>query len=556
MLIRTKENTFNVRFSDGTEKSYLKGTTIKEILDLNRPPQMESVVLALINKEPADLGLKLFSDCRLDWIRENTPEAFRSYQATLSLVLIRATDELFPQLSLLIDHSIGNGIYCEIRGKRKISGFTVKKIKKRMNEIINRNDPIEPVSLLLKPALQSLEKRGEDPDFIAGNAAKSHLLLHRCGSTTTYLAYPLFPSTGHIKAYNLINWEKGMVLLFPEQDNLEEIPYFPNPKKLFSVFHEFGHWEKILQINKAAGINRVVRNNKIGDYIKISEGLHEKKIATIADKISGKRKKQRIILLAGPSSSGKTTFVKRLAIQLRVNGISPLVISLDDYFIDRNMVPLDENGNPDWESPASLDIDRLNADLKNLINGRRVELPKFDFKSGKSIKGDVVQLRSDQPVLLEGIHGLNDNITHSIPAKRKIKIYVSALTQLNITDHVRIPTSDIRLLRRMIRDHQFRSHSPEDTITTWPSVRSGENKYIFPLQENADIIFNTALSYEPAVLRAVLEQVLEDIPEQSDAYTEARRLLEMLKHFLPVDPKYVPSNSILREFIGESSFSY
>jgi len=556
MLIRTKENTFTVRFSDGSERSYIKGTKIKEILDLTRPPQMETVVLALINQEPRDLGIKLYSDCTLNWVREKTPEAYKSYQSTLSLVLIRAVEELYPQIKLVIDHSIGNGIYCEMKGKKRISRFRVKKIKTRMQEIIERNDPIEPVSLLLKPALESLKKRGEDPEFIAGNMEQSRLVLHRCGSTTTYLGYALFQSTGYIHAFNLISWANGMVLIFPEPDNLETVPSFPNPRKLFSVFHEFGHWERILQINKSSGINRAVNEGTIGDFIKISEGLHEKRIACIADTITRKRKKHRVILIAGPSSSGKTTFVKRLVIQLRVNGLSPLMLSLDDYFIDRELAPLDDSGKPDWESPASLDIDRLNRDLIALIRGKEVQLPKFDFKIGKSLPGKIVRLKPHQPILIEGIHGLNDSITSSVPANKKLKIYVSALTQLNITDHVRIPTSDIRLLRRMIRDHQFRSHSPEDTIITWPSVRKGEDKYIFPLQENADIIFNTALSYEPAVLRTVLDPVLESISITSAAYTEAKRLLIILKYFLPVETKYVPSNSILREFIGDSSFSY
>jgi len=556
MLIRTKENTFTVHFSDGSEKIYIKGTNIKEILDLTRPPQMDTIVIALINKEPMDLNLKLYSDCTLTWVREKTPEAYKSYQSSLSLVLVRAVEELFPRIKLVIDHSIGNGIYCEMKGRKKISSLKVKKIKKRMQEIIERNDPIEPVSLLLKPALSRLEKRGEDPDFISGNLEISRLVLHKCGSTTTFLGNALFPSTGYIHTFNLFSWANGMVLVFPEPEDLETIPSFPNPRKLFSVFHEFGHWEQILQIDKSSGINRAVKQGTIGDFIKISEGLHEKRISHIADTITKKRKRHRVILIAGPSSSGKTTFVKRLVIQLRVNGLSPLMLSLDDYFIDRDLAPLDDDGKPDWESPASLDLHKLNRDLKALINGKEVQLPRFDFKIGKSLPGKTVKLKPHQPILIEGIHGLNDNITSSVPANKKLKIYVSTLTQLNITDHIRIPTSDIRLLRRMIRDNQFRSHSPEDTIITWPSVRSGEDKYIFPLQENANIIFNTALSYEPAVLRTVLEPVLESIQITSEAYTEARRLLMILKYFLPVETKYVPSNSILREFIGESSFSY
>jgi len=556
MQIRTKENTFTIRFSNGTEKSYIKGTRIREILDLMRPPNQETIVLALINKEPMDLGRKLYNDATLTWVREKTPEAFRAYQLTLSLVLIRAVEELYPHFKLLIDHSIGNGLYCEIRGRRGVSSLRVRKIKKRMDLIIGRGDSIDPVSLLLDPALKRLEKRGENHDFMAGNREKSHLVLHKCGSTTTYIGNALFPSTRFIKAYDLISWQDGMVLLFPGHDDLEQIPVFPNPGKLFSVFHEFGQWEKILGIHKASRINRAVQERTIADYIKISEGLHEKKIAQIADRILCKRKKHRVIMIAGPSSSGKTTFVKRLTIQLRVIGLSPIVISLDDYFIDRKLVPVDDKGNPDWESPASLDITRLNEDIVALISGKEVHLPRFDFKKGRSIKGRVVRLAKHQPVLIEGIHGLNDSITHSVPARKKLKIYVSALTQSNITDHVRIHTSDIRMLRRMIRDNQFRSNSPEDTITTWPLVRHGEDRYIFPLQEHADIIFNTALSYELSVLRSVAEPVLESIPMSSPAYTEALRLLTLLRYFLPVDTRYVPSNSILREFIGNSSFAY
>ncbi|MFC1569891.1 nucleoside kinase [bacterium] len=556
MLIRTKANTFRIVFKDGKESSFIKGTPIFEILEFLRRDKNPNIVLARVNNIVHSLHESLDEDSILEWIYIQSPEGRRSYQQSLCLLLIRASKELFPEGRIFIDHSLGKGLYCDFQNGIQLNPRRVRQITLRMQEIIENNEPILPKKTPRKKALLHMKSTGEDPAWLSGNPEKINLTLYHCGPIKDYLGYPLLPYTGRLGIFDLQYYKPGLILRPPDEHDLHTLAPRVKQKKLFQVFHEYRSWQNILNIEKASDINKKVIDKSIFDVVKITEGLHEKKIAQIADTIKHKRRHLRIILIAGPSSSGKTTFSKRLAIQLQVIGLKPIAISLDDYFVDRDKTPLDEMGEFDYESLKAINIQLFNEDLQNLLAGKEVQLPKFDFVKGKSSKGPIWQLQSDQPILIEGLHGLNNQLTESISNKNKYKIYVSALTQLNITSHMRIPTSDIRLLRRLIRGYKFRGHDATETIMQWRHVRLGEEKYIFPFQETANIVFNSSLTYEPSVLRVLAKPLLEAVPKAQMAFSESHRILDLLSCFIPLSPKVVPLNSILREFIGGSSFSY
>jgi uridine kinase len=553
--LRTKANTFTVQTNDGRSGVFLKRTAITEILDFFRPENADQIVLGRTNHRLSNLNEIVEHDCRISWIPIHSPEGLRAYQMTLCLVLIRAVSELFPKERLLIDHSIGKGFFCEFKSRRNFMRWKIRKTKKRMEEIVLRNDPIMPVVLSREQIKSYLEQANERGAWFIANG-EAFITLYQCGNVMEYFGYPLLSSTGQIKAFDLVPWHWGMILRLPEDSNVQSLPPFVPQKKIFRIFHEYGEWEKILGIQNAEDLNRLVSSKSASDLVKIAESLHEKKVAYLADMITRKKKRLRLILIAGPSSSGKTTFMKRLSIQLRVNGQRPLLISLDDYFLDRNKTPVNGKGKPDYEALEAINITRFNSDLAALLEGVDVELPRYDFKAGVSVSGSKVRLEPNQPVLIEGLHALNGRLTETLPDKNKLKIYISALTQLNLTDHLRVPTSDIRFLRRLVRDAQFRGHSVSYSLATWPLVREGEEKYIFPFQEESHIIFNSALTYEPSILRVFSEPLLGLVPRSHPEYPEACRLIQMLRCFKVIPPDEVPPTSILREFIGGSSFQY
>jgi len=555
LKIRTKENTFSVITRDGTAGLFLKGTAITEIMEYFRPGRPGEIALARVDHELRGLNEILEEDCRIDWIPLHSPEGWRSYQTTLCMIIIRAAAECVPEDTLIIDHSIGKGLFCGFKSGRQAGRWNILKIKKRMGEIIRNNDPMEPVKLTRDDASVRLERLGETGSGFIENG-RPWVTMVKCGGSVDLFDAPLLPSAGFIRAWDLVPWRSGMILRFPEESDLETIPPFVPMKRLFRVFSESGEWERIQGVRYAADLNRLVAAGAGSDLIKIAEGLHEKKVAAVADTLTKKRKRLRLILIAGPSSSGKTTFTKRLNIQLRVNGLKPLMISLDDYFLDREKTPAGDDGRPDYESVKAIDIARFNRGLADLMEGREVELPRYDFETGRRTVGSKVRIEAGQPILIEGLHALNGLLTEALPEKAKFRIYVSALTQLNLTDHMRVPTSDIRFLRRLVRDAQFRNHSALDSLSTWPLVRRGEEKYIFPFQERSHVIFNSSLTYEPSVLRAFAESLLEQTPLTHPDYPEAWRLLRLLRSFSPIAPAEVPPTSILREFIGGSSFTY
>jgi len=377
-----------------------------------------------------------------------------------------------------------------------------------------------------------------------------------CCGVISVLGYPLLPFTGRLKAFEMRLWTPGMILRYPEESDCKLLLPFVKQKNLFCVFSEARKWENILNIATTTDINRNAETGDLPELVKIAEGLHEKKIVAIADRITRKKRKLRVVLIAGPSSSGKTTFTKRLSIQLRVNELVPYALSVDDYFLDNALVPRDGQGKPDFESIHALDLARFNADLLGLMQGKSVRLPRFDFMTGKSGPGPVVKLDERQPILIEGLHALNEELTSAVPRYNKFKLYVSALTHLNITNALRVSTSDLRLIRRLVRDHRFRNHSASFTLGHWQQVRNGEEKYIFPFQETANAIFNSSLPYEIGVLRTFTQPLLERVPRSDPSYPEAQRLIEFLHFFKPISKNEVPSNSILSEFIGGSSFVY
>jgi len=508
----------------------------------------DSIVLAKVNNRLRSLHEIVDANARIEWIRLESPEGRRSYQQTLCLILLRAAEELFPEKKLLIDHSLGKGLYCQLLNEEPCTDRIIGEIKNQMLEIISANEPVIPES----DACPDDKTTRTNKNIIR----RAGLLPYRCGNTIACMNYPLLPLTGWLKTFDLRPREPGMILCLPDEENINVLPPFENQEKLFQVFHEYGRWLDILGIETPEDINRAIQTGEIGDLVKIAEGLHEKKIAYIADEIQSGRKERRIILIAGPSSSGKTTFIKRLEIQLRVNGMRPMAISLDDYFLDRDKTPRDKEGNPDFESLRAIDVERFNRDLEDLLAGGEVRLPRFDFVAGKSMHGGLSRLAPGEPVLIEGLHGLNDALTPDIPQEHKYKIYVSALTQLNLMPHLRIPTSDVRLLRRLIRGFKFRGHHAEATLTQWQLVRMGEEKYIFPFQEDADVIFNSSIVYELNVLRTLTAPLLEAVPEDHDCFPEAERILRLLFAFDPITPDEVPRNSILREYIGDSAFRY
>ena len=527
-----------------------------EMLLRNKPETGSPVVLAKVNNRIRDLAEPLPGRCSLEWIGLDSPPGRRAYELTLCLVLVHAVNRLYPGKRLVIDHSLGLGFFCKDGDEKSMRRTEISRIRDEMKRIIRRKEAVSPVTLPREKALPLLDRCGPRPLWIGMRNPESPLTLHRIGKTADYMGHPLLPSTELLETFDLVREQTGMILRLPDEEDRRTLPPYKVQKKLLGVFQEYGSWEHIVGINHPGDLNRASDENEISRLIKIAEGLHEKRIAALADLATRGGPGRRIILVSGPSSSGKTTFTKRLDIQLRVNGARPLSISLDDYFLDRSKTPLDREGKPDYESLQALDIRRFNQDLAALLGGRRVRVPRYDFLKGASVLGPELFLEAGHPVIVEGLHSLNDELTPAFPRRMKFKIYTSDLTQLNITDHLRVPTSDVRLLRRMIRDCQFRNHSVFDTLKNWPSVRRGENRHIFPFQETADEVFNSTLCYEIGVLRKPAMRLLKTVERDNPEFPEAARLMSLLDSFLDIPGDWVPPNSILREFIGGSSFEY
>ena len=536
-----------------------RGTTLKEIAETQNIRLSHPILGAMVNNQVRELSFEIYNPKTIEFIDITHKEGMRMYIRGLSFLLYAATRELFPGARLRIDHSVSKGFYCELHEiKTPLSVEDVLALGQKMRQLVGENIPIE----------RHREETEEVAELFKQNELhdKVDLLRHRGKYYTTYYTLKghvgkfygtLPPSTGYLKVFDLNKYYNGMLLQIPGKENPNAVQQLVEQKKMFEIFREFSHWNQILNVTNISDLNNAAANGNAERLIKVSEALHEKKIALIADAITARKDDVRIVLISGPSSSGKTTFSKRLAIQLLVNGITPLNLSLDNYFVDREKTPLDENGEYDFEALEALDLELFNHHLQHLLNGEEVEIPKFLFETGKRIyNGDKLKMRRDNILIVEGIHALNPQLTHAIENSVKFKIYVSALTNINIDDQTRIPTTDNRLIRRIIRDYRYRSYSALETISRWDSVRRGEDKHIFPFQEEADVMFNSALLYELAVLKPYAEPILLEVQPNRPEYSEANRLLKFFRYFKPIQQREIPPTSILREFLGGSSFSY
>lgn len=546
----------SVTFSNGRTVEYEKGVTLLEISRDAAHRYTTPVVAAKVNNTIRDLQNVLEQDSVVDFLDLRSEAGMKVYQRSVTFVLIAAAQELFPGSEVTVEHSLSKGLYCELHHGRDIMPEDVEKLEQHMRQIIEEDRPIVRKTLPKAEAIEMFKAAGQrEKVSLLEQFDKENVNIYYCGQVYDYLYGNMTPSTGYVKVFELKYYPPGIILRLPEKDNPNVLPKFVENPKLFKVFKEAAQWGNILRCAYVANLNECTGKEDITDIIRVAEALHEKKIAQIADFVASHRDEVRVILVAGPSSSGKTTFAQRLNIQLRVNGVWPVPLSLDDYFVDREKTPVDEHGEYDFESIEAIDLELFNSHLARILSGEEVEMPTFNFKTGqREYRGHRIKVDKSQPLIIEGIHGLNERLTSSVPRHCKIKIYISALTQLSIDSHNRIPTTDARLIRRIVRDSEFRSHDALMTLKMWPSVRRGEERNIFPFQEEADLMFNSALIYELAVLKKYAEPLLQKITPDDSEYSEARRLINFLEYFIPVEDNEIPQNSILREFIGKSCF--
>lgn len=541
---------------DGSRHEVERGTTL-EIVARSVPHGCKwPVIGAKVGPNLRELTWRVDEHANVQFIDVSSPDGMRFYWRTGILVLVMAAREVLQGARVLIQHSLSNGLYGEIKWRKPLTESHVRAIEERMREIIAADKPILRRSLHLKDAVELFSADGQqDKVRLLKYRNTDCINIYQCGWMSDYYYGYMAPSTGYLKSFRLRHYLPGFILEFPTAANGMDIPDYVEQGKLATVYFEAERWGKLIGVTDIASLNSVIERGHLDSLIQTVEALHEKKIARIADDISAARNRIAVVLVAGPSSSGKTTFSRRLLVQLRVNGLNPVPISLDDYFIDRHLTPRGDDGDPDFEALDAIDLPLFNDHLVRLVQGEEVEVPAYDFLTGKrKARGKRVKLGRDQMLIIEGIHGLNDRLTSSIPMGRKFKIYASALTHLNIDDHNRIPTTDVRILRRIVRDHLFRGYSATDTIKRWPKVRAGEERNIFPFQEMADTMVNTALAYELAVLKPYADRLLEAIRPDQPEYVEAKRLRKFLKYIIPVSGEGVPPNSIMREFIGGSCF--
>lgn len=534
-----------------------KGTTLLQISKKIFGEDYKKYLGAKVENRIYNLQKTVEENTTIEFLDNRNVDGYRIYTKTISAVFIMACKELYPENKISIEYFLGPGLYGKLGENNPINFEDLKKIEEKMLEIVNKDYVIERKRYKRKDALEVFKNNGYadklrlfesiDREFISIYKINDHY-----DSFHGYLA----PSTGYVKEFKLKYYYPGVIILFPSRKNNYILDDFKEQKKLAKMFENTSAWLEVLDIAYVGSLNEKIKSQEIKDVIQITEAHHEKRVAEIADNIYEARD-VNIILIAGPSSSGKTTFAERLKVQMNVNGQRPITISLDDYFVDRDKTPLNKDGTPNFETIDAIDMDRLNMDLIELLEGKNVELPKFNFLTGKGeMSGKIVSLDKDHPIIIEGIHGLNPKLTRLIPEKNKFKIYISALTQLNLDPHNRISTTDIRLIRRMVRDVKFRGNGPIKTFEMWEGVRAGEEEYIFPYQEEADMMFNSSLVYEMGVLKKHIIPLLDKIDKASIHYSEARKLIKFLEYFLDIkDESAIPPNSILKEFIGGASFN-
>ncbi len=547
--------------NSGTCNEFPIGSSLLQIykgLNFDSPYQ---VVSAKVNNRAEGLNFRVYNNKDVEFMDLRDPSGMRTYVRSLCFVLCKAVNEIFPQATIRLEHPISKGYYCNLLIGRSITLNDVERIKKRMQEIIAEDIPFHRIECHITEAVRIFsEHHMFDKVKLLETSGALYTYYYTLGNHIDYYYGSLLPRTGYIKLFDVVKYYGGVLLRIPNRENPAIMEEVVKQEKMLDVFKEYMKWSDIMEMKNVGDFNVVCNEGNATDIINVAEALQEKKIAQIADTIYQRGEKGnriKIVLISGPSSSGKTTFSKRLSVQLMTNGLKPYSISLDNYFVDREQTPRDERGDYDYESLYALDLKLFNTQLQALLGGEEVELPVYNFTLGKKeYKGNKLRIDEHMILILEGIHALNPELTPQIPPENKFKIYVSALTTISLDDHNWIPTTDNRLLRRIIRDYNYRGYSARETISRWPSVRAGEEKWIFPYQENADVMFNSALLFELAVLRRHVEPILMDVPRNCAEYAEAYRLLKFIKYFVAVQDKEIPPTSLLREFLGGSSFKY
>lgn len=533
------------------------GSTLSDVFRQLNFKMSYGPICAKVNNKVEGMHFRLYHNKDVEFLDMTSGSGSRNYTRTLFFILCKAVHDLYPRSSVVIDIPVSNGYYVDLSIGHDVNLDDVTRIRHRMQEIIDARMPITRHEVPTEDAIRMFDKKGDEAKArLLRSAGSLYTTYYQIDDYVDYYYGSLLTNTSQIYLFGLERYFDGLLLRIPDLKNPGVLPEMTRQDKMFSIFKEHHHWQNIVGVRTVGDFNEIVGAGRSTDLINVSEALQEKKISQIADEIAG-RKGVKLVLLAGPSSSGKTTTCKRLSIQLVANGLKPLQISLDDYFINRDQTPHDENGEYDYESIYALNLNLINEQFNALFRGEEVELPKYDFQTGVSRpSGKKLKMQENNVLVVEGIHALNPELTAQIPERQKFRVYVSALTTILLDDHNYIPTTDNRLLRRIIRDYKYRGVDARESIRRWPSVRSGENKWIFPFQENADAVFNSAMLFELAVIKQQAEPLLEQVPENCEEYSEAYRLRKFLKYIRPIPNKDIPPTSLLREFLGGSSFRY
>jgi uridine kinase len=552
--LASPRSTVQVRLDDGRILEGPVGTALETFVARIRQPEEPPIVAALVDGELRELTFAIVKDVDVRLLSNATSDGKRIYQRSLTLLMLAAVRELYPEARITIEHAVTmTGLLCEVHGRPPFTPEEIAQIQARMSEIVDQDEPIVKRQVPLDEAAAIFAARGyQDKVRLLKYRHRDYVVLYTLRQSSNYFYGYMVPSAGYILYFDLVPHPLGFILRAPRRGTPLELPSRRESPKLDLVFYQYAEWLRRLDVADVSALNEAIESGRIREVILVSEALHEQQVVDIASKIASRKADVRLVLVAGPSSSGKTTFSKRLAIQLLARGLRPMPLELDNYFVNREHTPRDESGDYDFEHLHALDLDLFNENLLDLMAGQETQLPKYDFRTGERQAGEVLRLGPEHVIIAEGIHGMNPALVSNIPPGRIYRVYISALTQLNIDCHNRISTTDNRMLRRILRDAQYRGHPPEGTINRWESVGRGENRWIFPYQENADSMFNSALAYELAVIKPLVEPLLRHVEPDTLAYIECKRLLAFLQWFLPCGPELVPDNSILREFVGGS----
>lgn len=541
----------------GKIKEYPEGTQLLELAEEFQPNYQELIVEGIVDGKGTDLQATLQHDCTVNFLDLSTAEGARVYQRSLLCAFIVAMHLTRPEIELEVKNSFGEALFCDVKNDITLSKYDLADVEKSMKMMVEAKEPLVYKVTTKEEAIKLLEPHRipEYAPLINVLPPETKIKYYGLKNKWLYFFGPMVPNLGYIKLFSLQNYHKGILVSYPERHDYSKIKDFVDNPKLADVYAQSERWGHKINCPTVAALNQYITAGNSRGIIQVCEARHEKRIAEIADKVASEGHKIKLVLIAGPSSSGKTTFSQRLAVQMRVNGLNPMPISLDNYFKERKDSPRLPDGSYDFECLEALDLELFNNQLKRMLAGEIVKIPRYNFQSGtREYRGQEIALGDNGVLVVEGIHGLNEKLSAVVPGWQKMKIYISALTPLSFDDYNRIPTSDMRLLRRMVRDSQFRSHDAEKTLQGWNKVRAGEEKYIFPFSQDADVMFNTTLVYEFALFKKYAQPLLEAIQPESSSYIEAQRLLSMLNFVLPIDEKAVPNNSIMREFIGHSIF--